>query len=79
MKGLRAAVVTNWRVAHGTPNRSGACFGIIPSARDFDADEAEAMGAINKAFMADEIDAYKSQFFDPEKLQTLRAYLDAAT
>ncbi|MEP4980509.1 hypothetical protein [Ascidiaceihabitans sp.] len=57
----------------------GRALEIILSARDFDADEAEAMGTINKAFMADEIDAYKTQFFDPEKLQTLRAYLDAAT
>ena len=36
----------------------GRALEIILSARDFDADEAEAMGTINKAFEADEIDAY---------------------
>lgn len=36
----------------------GRALEIILSARDFDADEAESMGTINKAFEADEIDAY---------------------
>ncbi len=36
----------------------GRAMEIILSARDFDADEAEAYGTINKAFEADEIDAY---------------------
>lgn len=36
----------------------GRALEIILSARDFDADEAEAMGTINKAFEANEIDAY---------------------
>ena len=36
----------------------GRALEIILSARDFDADEAEAMGTINKALEADEIDAY---------------------
>ena len=36
----------------------GRALEIILSARDFDADEAEAMGTINKAFEADEIDDY---------------------
>ncbi|SMO95004.1 enoyl-CoA hydratase/isomerase family protein [Ruegeria faecimaris] len=36
----------------------GRALEIILSARDFDADEAEAMGTINKALDADEIDDY---------------------
>lgn len=36
----------------------GRALEIILSARDFDADEAEAMGTINKALEPDEIDAY---------------------
>ena len=36
----------------------GRALEIILSARDFDADEAESMGTINKAFEADEIDEY---------------------
>ena len=36
----------------------GRALEIILSARDFDADEAEAMGTINKALNADEIDDY---------------------
>lgn len=36
----------------------GRAIEIILSARDFDADEAEAMGTINKAFDANEIDDY---------------------
>lgn len=36
----------------------GRALEIILSARDFDADEAEAMGTINKALDADKIDAY---------------------
>ncbi|MEM6260011.1 MAG: enoyl-CoA hydratase/isomerase family protein [Planctomycetota bacterium] len=36
----------------------GKALEIILSARDFDADEAEALGTINKAFDADEIDDY---------------------
>lgn len=36
----------------------GRALEIILSARDFDADEAEAYGTINKALDADEIDAY---------------------
>ncbi|MEM6638429.1 MAG: enoyl-CoA hydratase/isomerase family protein [Pseudomonadota bacterium] len=36
----------------------GRALEIILSARDFDADEAEAMGTINKAFDADEIGPY---------------------
>jgi enoyl-CoA hydratase/carnithine racemase len=36
----------------------GRAFEIILSARDFDADEAEAYGTINKAFAADEIGPY---------------------
>lgn len=36
----------------------GRALEIILSARDFSADEAEAMGTINKAFEADEIDEY---------------------
>ena len=36
----------------------GRALEIILSARDFDADEAEAYGTINKAFDADEIDEY---------------------
>lgn len=36
----------------------GRALEIILSARDFDADEAEAMGTINKALNADEIDEY---------------------
>ena len=36
----------------------GRALEIILSARDFDADEAEAMGTVNKAFNPDEIDDY---------------------
>ena len=36
----------------------GRALEIILSARDFDADEAEAYGTINKALNADEIDGY---------------------
>ncbi|MEP1522475.1 hypothetical protein [Ascidiaceihabitans sp.] len=44
----------------------GRALEIILSARDFDADEAEAMGTINKALVADEIDAYKTSSSTPK-------------